>query len=234
MRCEPYAVQLSKFLHAELLLMLYTHLDESLGSRNLVLAGFIGGAQQWGFFESEWLGALKKYKIDPPFKMQRWQMRKTPFRNMPEQKRRDLLNELLAVIRSRAMMGVGAAVSLAAYEATFLDQTLRRRVGTPYCLCVTACIALVGKWARMYSHNEQVGYVIDRGHANAREALLAYQDLLKDKTATEKYRVGPLAFDDDLVAVPLQAADLVAYEAMRHLENRQLDQASMRYPFKQL
>jgi len=214
--------------------MLSCHLDDSRGSRNLVVAGFLGGQQDWGFFEREWLDALKKYHVPSPFKMQHWQTRKRVFRLMPEQKRRDLLNDLLAIIRLRATMAVGAVVSLPDYDAVFNEEAMRRRVGTPYSLCIQACIARVGTWARLYSHNERIAYVLDRGHANAGDAWLSYKHCAADEATAEKHRVGPLVFEDDRVAIPLQAADLVAYEAMRYQEGQPLSEKSLRYPFKQL
>jgi hypothetical protein len=134
-------------------------------------------------------------------------------------------------------MVVGAAVSISAHKE-LIQGKLKKQIGSPYSLAVVASAQLMGKWANQYGYSEPIPHIIDRGHRNCGEAELQFQIQRADEPSRIKWHLGPLTAEDDTKAIPLQAADLVAYEAWKFMHqggneaNRNLEQ--FRYPFRRL
>lgn len=242
---NDYIVELGKLLGTSLLSMLCCHFDESEGfikSPVLVVAGFCGGVQQWQFFSTEWLDVLRAYGLKSPFKMQHFERRKEQFRSFPEEKRQPLLRDLLNTISRRAMMGFGSVVHLEPYSR-LITGDVKRHIGSAYALCIAGCFWGVGRWARMYNHDEPIAYIFDQGHKNAGDALLCHQKHSNVEEFRVGWRLGSITFDSDERVIPLQAADLFAYESLRRCteravllmsRNQRLTGENIRYPIREL
>jgi hypothetical protein len=225
--------------------MLACYFDESENfgeSPVLVVAGFCGGSQQWEFFAKEWLAVLKSYGLQSPFKMQHFARWKRQFRTFADVKREPLLRDLLDVICKRAMMGFGCVVVSEAYDRLIAGEA-KNKIGSPYALAAAGCFWCVGNWARRYKHPDPIAHFFDGGHRNAGEALAVHTKHLADEQFRKGWKLGPISFDTDDRLIPLQAADLFAYESLRRCsasaikamsEDKPLTQENLRYPIRKL
>jgi hypothetical protein len=174
--------------------------------------------------------------------MQHFARWKKQFRTFPDSNREPLLRDLLDVICTRAMMGFGCVVVLEPYHRLIVGKA-KENIGSPYALAASGCFWCVGKWARRYKHLEPIAHVFDKGHRNAGEALAVYTKHYADEKFRTGWKLGPIVFDSDDHLIPLQAANLFAYESLRRCsasaieamtKNRPLTEERLRYPIKRL
>lgn len=155
------------------------------------------------------------------------------FRGMEEATRQALLGRLLDIISRRAQFGFASVVHVREFEEVFAG-VLRSEIGSPYNLCCLTCAVQIGEWAKANYQIEPIGYFFDSGHKNAREVFDTLIAQKNDPTLTE-YRIGPITFESDTVLVPLQAADLAAYEIWKWLdEHFAAKKRHGRYPLQEI
>ncbi len=67
--------------------------------------------------------------------------------------------------------------------------------------------------------DERVGFVFDRRRDLEGRAKPMYDSLRDNPDFRQRHRLGAIAFDDRIRVKPLQAADVLAYEAYRRMED---------------
>lgn len=236
---EPYVAHLARIVFPgsameRNMAMFSAYFDESTGNDSpiLVLAGLLAADAQWSLFESEWKAALKDHGVTA-FHAAHFATRKFEFRGMEESTRQSLLGRLLDVIQRRVSQGFGCAIHVREFEAMFTGKE-RAEIGSPYTLCCISCAEYVGAWAKDNCQIEPVGYFFDSGHRYAGEAFHA---LIAEKNNPEniEYRIGPITFDSDTKLIPLQAADLAAYEFWKWLDEHYAGKKRHgRYPLQEI
>ncbi len=197
--------------------MYSAYFDESTGNGSpvLVVAGFLSNDAHWGLFESEWKAALAEFGIKV-FKASHCATRKGEFRGMDDPTRRALMSKLLETIGRRVQFGFASVVHVKDFSQLFQGHE-RREIGSPYNLCCLTCAVQIGEWAKANHQVEPVGYFFDSGHRNAREALDTLLEQKNDSSLIE-YRIGLITFESDDMLIPIQAADLAAYEVWKWLD----------------
>lgn len=197
--------------------MYSAYFDESTGSDSpvLVVAGFLSDAAQWSLFEAEWKAAVDASGVTA-YHATEYATRKKEFRGMGETERQRLMGALLEILQRRAQFGFGCAVHLKAFEQLFKGKE-RAAIGSPYALCALGCNLQVGEWAAENHQTEPIAFFYDSGHKNSGEVT---ERFLAEKNDPENtaFRLGSLTFADDGAMVPLQAADLAAYELWKWLD----------------
>jgi hypothetical protein len=193
------------------------YFDESTGNKSpvFVVAGFLSQDALWHQFECEWKVVLGDFGITA-FHAQHFAMRKKQFSGWDEPKRRRLLSALLDIIQRRAQFGFATVVHGAAFRDLFRGKD-RAEVGSIYRLCCTCCFSQVGEWAQKNYQIEPIAHFFDAGNKNAGEVLNTYQEI-KKRPDRVPWRLGAIVFESDEVLVPLQAADLAAYELWKWLD----------------
>ena len=155
------------------------------------------------------------------------------FRAWKKRPAKPLLGRLLDIISRRAQFGFASVVHVREFEEVFAG-VLRSEIGSPYNLCCLTCAVQIGEWAKANYQIEPIGYFFDFGHKNAREVFDTLIAQKNDPTLTE-YRIGPITFESDTVLVPLQAADLAAYEIWKWLdEHFAAKKRHGRYPLQEI
>ncbi len=208
------------------------YFDESSDSKSpvYVVAGFLSNDAHWSQFEKEWKEVLREFQI-VAFHAQHWALRKGEFRGWDESKRRHLMASLLDIIQRRAQFGFATVVHASAFKRIFQGKD-RIAVGSIYNLCCSACFAEIGEWAQRTFQIEPIAHIFDIGHKNAGEVLRNYQGLQPKKV---EYRLGPISFESDETFVPLQAADLAAYELWKWLDEHFANKTRHgRYPLQEI
>lgn len=226
-------------------LMFTAYLDESADSLQQVaygIAGYFAAADAWTPFWSEWDGVLQAAGLQG-FHAVDCEHGHNDFAGLSIRQREQLVRELIRVIVNHDPMGVVTSIDLRAYNAVQprIKQLRRLRPGLsiqgsledPYFLAFQHAIEHVALSPLVTSSplGDRVGFVFDRHHLSGRANGL-YASMVRGVPYTA--RLGSLTFDDKVVIKPLQAADLLAYEAHRHFYDTLLKGAPERWQFTEL
>lgn len=199
------------------MLMLTAYLDETGRSRDDVqkfvgMAGFVAPALNWEFFEPAWRAALKSFDIDH-FHMREFAHSKGTFKGWEEKQRQDLFGKLLRVINESGAMPVGSILRLDEFRN--LLKASREHLPDPYYICMVNCIGII---SAVVAHTgaDKPALVFSEQAEFKSNALRLFDQVMRNFQFAR--RVLPPAFSDMREVVPLQAADIVAYEMQKEYE----------------
>jgi hypothetical protein len=127
---------------------------------------------------------------------------------------------LIEHIKRRTKFGFSLTINPSRYE-----QAMEGVWGAPSCysLLLTLCVNQVSSLARAKNYKGRLAYVFESGHRHAREAQ-KYMNLIPTlgQEAMDYYRYAGHSFVDKRGALPLQAADMLAWQT-RHYYERALE-----------
>jgi len=200
--------------------MLIAYMDESGHSDDtdfVGMAGLVAPSVRWETFEREWGHTPKEAGISS-FHMREFAHSVGEFRKWKENepKRKELLAKLMAVVSRTNAVAIGAIVSRADFRTLKPDRQLKFL--DPYYACFQTCAWGAARLASFGPPDEKVAMVFgDHSEFKGRaerlwRAMKRYLDL---GAKMESY-----TFSDARRVVPLQAADIVAYELRQHFDNR--------------
>jgi hypothetical protein len=215
------------------MVMLTTYLDETGHSRNehqkfVGIAGLMAKAEGWRRFEIQWKKTLKKFNV-PYIHMRE---RATLFKGWPKSKLDTLSAILWEIIREAKAIPLGSIIPMDDFRA--LEPELRKYLIDPYYLAMQNCVSLATipalPGAREFKH-ARVAMVFSDQVEFKNEAMRLYGAIEKEWNEpilgrgnvvphlnVQKDRVDPPVFRDMRVLLPLQAADMVAYEIYKEYE----------------
>lgn len=177
------------------------------------MAGFIAPADKWESFESKWKKVLKDFKIDY-FHMREYAHSRGIFEGWKdkEYKRRKLLGSLLNKIAAIHPIPLGSIVSLEAYRnLPPEDQVIYH---DPYLRGLSDCAGLPGMLLKDEPPEVKYAVVFSEQTEFRHRAESVYQ-MLKQYFSFSHRMMYP-DFKDMRDLVPLQAADIIAYELIEH------------------
>lgn len=188
-----------------------THKD----SHVVAVAGFIASDESWAEFSTEWVSALTEFKL-PFFHMADFAA-KAPGYRWPEELRRGRLQRLLSIIVNHVGVSVGTAIPTALYKKNVVD-SVDRLLGGPYGMAAASCFLDLGDIVRPTA--ESIACVFERGAEGVGEVTKSYRRLTRDKAFRQYTTLASLSFEDKRKLVPLQAADILAYELHRRVQTQ--------------
>lgn len=211
--------------------MLSAYLDESgthKGSRICAMGCLVASPAQWERLSRAWLKVLDAVGV-PDFHATDCANGAQAFKGW-EPKDRDKLFIRLANLTVRmTAFRVWTAVVMEDYHRFFSD--LKERF--PYSLCALGCAARLRHIAVRRGSGFVIPYVFDQGPKGKR--AFATFDRMSSKDKAHYFRMGALTKADRLQMVPLQVADLHAYEVYRYFSDQMTHgRRTMREPFRQL
>ncbi len=204
--------------------------DESGTSRDnrvATVAGYLGQVGEWRRFEREWRKVCGKYdvKIVHRADLETWHGEFTAERGWNPARRTSFLGELQPIIKSCTKVAVGSAVIKEDWEEV-MPEWLTRFFGGTYGWCAHECIVAVRKWCERPSARSRtsrpVCWAFERGAEGQHQVEAMFAELSNISELKAAFRIGALSFPDKDV-VPLQAADLLAYEVFKQVENQIVD-----------
>jgi hypothetical protein len=212
------------------------YLDESgthEGSDAVVVAGFISNAVKWQAFSQGWKAALDDWQI-PMFHMSDYENRQDSFKSWNGQERKERLNRLLGLIKQHTFDSIAFAVLKKSFDEIFSDKA-KRICGDAYGLASIGCWHKLALRAREPQIDGFLAYIMETGSKGSSALTRIYGKESKNPGWTNDTRILSLSFQDKRFFLPLQAADILAYEIFKQI-HRQFggDQRSTRYPLKQL
>jgi hypothetical protein len=200
--------------------------DESSGSHVFALSVYIGTVGRWAEFESKWKTVLSDAGLRDengellPFHMADFESRFPPF-DWNNDKRIDVLQKLVRVIHEAELTGLSCILPLELFRRGIpvnshlpIDHPLRRIL--QYMICF---YALHVPLLQVSFHcSEPIPFVLDRNELTAGMVQSVIDGLHRKYPEMAKLMDTPV-FRDKKLVVPLQAADIWAYESMKHHEN---------------
>jgi hypothetical protein len=208
------------------------------------MAGFVAPAGAWEVFEDQWRDVLHNAGLSDPFHMKDFAHSKGQFKSWKGQKeKRELFfGRLLSIIKETKADPVGTIISIDDFRSLTLEQ--QSSFLDPYYVAFQKCTRGAAasavfdppeeKVAMVYAYNEEFGtqeHVGVNMGGRAEQLWHSMRVLVTDIGP----RMGSYASASPADIVPLQAADLFAYELCKEFENRiKRPNDRMRYGLRQI
>ncbi len=177
----------------------------------IAVAGFIASVESWNDWVEEWLGRLRQ--DDLGLFHRRIINRLVESGEWPRARRERLLSDLAKIIRSHVSYKIGVVVVNSTFESALSKQDIKRWNIDAYSLAGRTAAKEVRIWAASWG-GPMPQLVFERGDKGGRELhhLLTTQGypapVFKPKKCYRDQKSGRV----EEGAIPLQAADLLAYE----------------------
>lgn len=202
------------------MLMLDAYFDETghghdANTKFLGIAGCLTSAGVWKKVESKWSAALKSEGL-AYFHMKEYAFSVGPFEGWrnDEVRRRKIYGALWKIILEAELIPLGGFVRLENYKQELTGQE-HHIFRDAYFLCYLQCLRFLAQ----YTESDQVGNVatfFDDKKGFKGEALKIHNVL----THRFNGKIPPPEFLDMRVFLPLQVADIVAYESKKEFERQ--------------
>jgi len=208
-------------------------LDESghsSATEFLALAAFVANEADWRAFDRLWHEALHETQA-PYLHMREFAHRVGAFAGWTEERRRALLGPCVKALNSIPAIAVGAAMSVADFEA--LDSEARSALRDPFFCCFQEVVRGVAVTAVFEAADVQVGMVFSQQDEFGPSARHLWSVMAE--TINVGHRMRSLEFANMREVPALQAADLLAYELRHHYHLRKTKPASApRWAFREI
>lgn len=227
------------------MMRVWGHFDASGTHKNLdrlgrpspavAVSGYLATPKQWKYFDEEWRIVLD-YAGIPFFHMTEFVARVGFYEGWTEEKRKLVIEALIAVINRNVLYGIGALVLLEDYKEVVATQRHWQVLGQPYTFCSKMCFYAAAMWADKYGYKDSIRYIFDQGDEHKHEVLTAHTAACGDEETSAFYRFGhgSLTFDRKDKVRPIQAADILAYEMYREMQRNVYRGESKTYTRKSL
>jgi hypothetical protein len=141
------------------------------------------------------------------------------------------LRKLHPIIRRRTKLPIGSAVIKEDFEAIIPDK-IKKKFGGSYGWCAHACLVKVLIWCKRSCRQRiaPIDWMFEAGTIGQTQVDAMFTELYGDSRQREAWRIGKWSFEKKDV-VQLQAADVLAYELFKLVENQVIDKGE-KYPIR--
>jgi hypothetical protein len=183
-----------------------------------VLAGFVSDEERWERFSDLWHKTLRNPPAIRYLKMWEANSLKKEFLNWEPKDRDRKIMQLVQVIRDHVAMRVSCAIKWADYNQVLRGRVQPRINDNPYFFLFYRTIANVIRFQIERNITEPVDFVFDRHGKIGKRALEWHDWTVKSRSPQlARFFGGPPIFRDDTKVLPLQAADMLAWQIRRQL-----------------
>lgn len=201
--------------------MLKAYFDESgthQDSKVLAFGGYISTVKKWRSFEKQWQKMLDTEQI-PMMHSTDLESRHGAFKNWSIERKVRVQKQAISIIRRNVLQGFSSSVILDDYQ-TIVAGKPHIKFTSPYTFAMTATLHLVKKWVKDNNIKIPIHYVFESGAGYAGEIT----DVMKQtkNIGWDFYRMksaNSWSFADKIDFIPLQSADILAYEAYKQMLN---------------
>jgi len=201
--------------------MLRAFFDESgklADSDFICMCGYISD-DRWDDFSEEWAKALKDHNL-PFIHTSALFSHNFPYDHIewPAQKRDAVMLDFVRPIVKYARAGFGVALDAKFFRN--MPQGDRKTLGdrSPEVFIFHRLLHHVVKVLRVWSYSGSIGILFDMENGFSTKCLQALIHLRNHRSEV-KSLIGSIAFCDDAVTPPIQAADMLAYATKRNLQD---------------
>lgn len=207
--------------HGFIAAMHQVYFDESGthdGSPMMVMAGYLFRTDQARKFSRDWTKELKKLNLEYAH-MTDCALGYGQYANMSVGQRIDSEIKLIEHIKKRSILGISAAVPEWGYEQVM--STTGGWHQSAYTFMLMLCVCKISEYMREHQPKSSVAYFFESGHAKAGEAN-RFMNLIPSigGPVMDYHRYAGHAFVDKRRALPLQAADMLAWQHRHYLVRR--------------
>ena len=195
-----------------------------------VIAGYFGGHRRWIEFEDRWSAVLLRYGVKEFHAKPFWDRDKNgvrtsgEYKGWPNDRAESFLDELLQIVESSArIFPFACAVENEQWERQSEENKRIFSGGKPsksMFLAFQRCVLSVADYC---NPGIRAHYIFDDDHGkNSAWAAICYGQLKQQfaKSNPDTYSsIGQFSLEDSENAPPLQAADLLSYEAKKYAEH---------------
>ena len=228
--------------HRGFLVVITFKFDEShKGSRSFIVGGWIGEGRHWRKLEKQWQKAIAHENKTLPEgrKISRYhaaQMNANDgeFRGWEKEPHRKLrfTKKLIKILGRSRLSGIAVGLDLKAFLDIFPERE-PSDLTTAYILCMQHLMGAIGDAIGQWPKDCRVALVHDHGDWD-RWALHAYNELMANEEFKHRDRFVSMTALTWKCDVGLQAADLIAYELMRCLDDTLWTGKDMRIPLREI
>jgi len=214
------------------------------GSHNCVVAGYWAGVNEWRRFERAWKAVLDREGLREFKANEFWPRpggrRIGPYRDWSDERHRALIIDLLKIIYRSRIVPFGCGVLGAEWE---MQPVAFRELAT-----IANSPAQVKPLLLPFQRNiyraasycypgMTMSFTFDRnGHSQIQSGILRCYSAVKDGAIRDGDRLakclGDIGFADSIEAIPLQSADLLAYEMHRYAKREVRNLENMREEYR--
>jgi hypothetical protein len=191
------------------------------GSATPTIAGYLAPYKMWTSFQRKWLKVLRRYEMWGRFHMKEYIAERGEFEGWSAAKRLSFMKALCDTIRSHELIGLGGTVDVKDYDL-ILPQWAKDEIRHPYYFCFAAMMKSLAQWnPDLDLSNNRINFVFDRkeGFQGFTEEMF-YR--LKKSSPIHARLLGDISFRSSDALMPLQAADLLAYETRLYASESQV------------
>ena len=206
--------------------MIYGYLDETGHSsderqRFNGMAGFLAQKDEWERVEKKWMATLKLFGI-PFFHMKDFAHSRGSFAGWSEPKRRQLFGKLLTHLESINPIPIGVIFDMEAFRR--LPPEKLKHLTEPYMLSCSAMLSLTGGMLDAIGVKTRTTIIFSE-QVEFRQCARDYYRYAVSRDSVVSKLIAPPEFGDMREVVPLQAADIMAYELYKECD-RQVNSSS--------
>jgi len=185
------------------------------------VAGYLGSTAQWERFNARWKSLLADYGAS---QMHRADLEcfQREFKSWDSSRRTEFVKKAHSIIKKHTYVAVATGVIKADFEQV-MPSWVKKLFGGVYGWCANECLVHVGKWCEKRSYRDPINWVFEAGTAGHGQVSDLFEALHEHPEWGPRLCIGSWSFEDKSV-VPLQAADTIAYEVFKHIENQIIDQ----------
>jgi hypothetical protein len=177
----------------------------------IVMAGVIASEGAWSILEPQWQRLIEKYEIPKGLHMSKCSNRRGDFRGWSDTKRRRAVTEFRRLIIETGGRLIGSAVARTDWNAACKKSKLGEVFAAPEDFLQSAVLrkALQSKRASTKGH-EEISVTFDCRE----QSLVRWDWMSKGYVKRWPNRFAGYIFGRTEKVLPLQAADMIAYEAL--------------------
>jgi hypothetical protein len=229
---SAYVSEIANFIHPadskwRTIAVLEAYFDESGihdGSRVFALGGIVARLEQIKWLADAWGQMLRKHQISE-FHSTDLESRRGIYEGISKERQQQIFHNAINVIGTYARTAFAGVVVIDDYENTIPSWAKKTAAfGDKYNFCFQMCLGLVMEWIAHLDppmpDTDRIAFMFDQRERGQEITSTSYSQIKKFRDADD--HMGTLAFDSRKRFLPLQAADLVAYETYKHLDNLKL------------
>jgi hypothetical protein len=185
--------------------------------------------ERWAEFSNEWQAALKEEPFIEYFKMSECESLKEQFEGFTPRERDAKLARLTNLAVHYTEFRFSELVDRIAFD-NILRPVLPKPYRNPYLWAFNAMVSGMASWMRYASvHEDQIECVFDKQGKLEKRAGWLY-DKCRGRPGFEHHRLihEPIRFEDDKKFLPLQGADLLAWQVRRFHSVDEPERASLK------
>lgn len=217
----------------------YCDESETLQSHPVyVVSGYLANGVDWFEFERKWCCALRDEGLEAVGFHMAWceHGSRAPYDAMPIDRRAELQRKFIDIIGGSNLWAYATAIDLTAYRAV-TEQIKKKRpaLWKPYYLAFQHTVEMMCKVLDDggFAKSECISFMFDEHQEYGKRAKALYQRMRTPENAFA-HRLGSITFGDDTRYLPLQAADLWAYESRGFFRDHHVRAVPPRWQFLRL